>query len=410
MSIKKTVVLCVLSGVLNAQTPDFEAKGILYFQDGDFNANSNSTKKITRNGLDWVGGFTFPLNYLASQKPSEQNISNSLSSNHRLVAVRNDKKNTYVLETKGNLPKGEKEISVSNLPNGGFVSVIHTSNLSNIRPEYRFPVADNPTALVLDPSNKYLAISSSMSGNEIQVFELDDFGKPLRMLPRISHFESSSVNDIVWHPSKDFLVYIKKEDKELGLIKIVRDRSAIIRMEQFGDVVKFEGNPVAAVFSKDEKNLFVLDSGSENSKGSVFQIRLNFEEDGKHSLLSRAFVEENPSQITLHPNGEFVIVTNAQKSDFDATYGKASLSVLQFKNENLENRFNFPIEGILPSQVKFDKSGKNFVISYFQSKSYGKPMGMIDFFKFTSGSNPKIEKQNTSLNVPVGVHYLEVFN
>lgn len=409
MSIKKTVVLCVLSGILNAQTPDFEVKGILYFQDGDFNTSSNFTKKITRNGLDWVGVFTFPLSYSSSQKPSEQSISNSISTNHRFVAVRNDKKNTYILESKGAIPKTEKEIAVASLPNGGFVSVLNTGNLSGVRPEYRFPVADNPTAISLDPSNKYLAVSSSMPGNEIQIFELDDFGKPLRMLPGISHFEGSAVNDILWHPSKDFLVYIKKEDKELGLIKIVRDKAAIIRMEQFGDIIKFEGSPTSAIFSKDEKNIFVLDSG-QGERGSVFHIRLNFEEEGKHALLSRAFVEENPQHINMHPGGEYLLVTNAKKSDMESSYGKSSVSVLHFKNENLESKLNFPLDGILPSQVKFDRSGRNMALSYFQSKSFGKPMGQIEFFKFSSGTSPKIESQNVSVNVPVGVHYIEVFN
>jgi DNA-binding beta-propeller fold protein YncE len=408
MILKNTVVLCVLTGILHAQTPDFEAKGLLYVQDSDFNSSTNSTKQILKNGLDWVGGFTFPLDYTASQNPSQQNISNSILSNHRIVAVGKDNKNTYVLETKGSLPKGQKDLS--QLPNGGYVSVIRTSNLTNINPEYRFPVADSPTAIALDPTNKFLAVASSMSGNEIQIFELDDFGKPLRMLPRVTHFEGSAVNDILWHPNKDFLIYIKKEDKELGLIRIVRDKTSIIRMEQYGDVVKFEGNPVSAVFSKDEKNLFVLDAGTENTKGAVFHVRLNLEENGKHSLISRALVEENPQHITIHPSGEFVVVTNFLRSDSKKDFGDASLSILRFKNENIENILNYHLSGVFPSQVKFDKTGRNFAISYFQSKAYGKPVGLIDFYKFSFGHNVKIERQNASINVPVGVHYLEVFN
>lgn len=208
------------------------------------------------------------------------------------------------------------------------------------------------------------------------------------------------------------MVFIRKEAKELGLIRIVRDRSIIIRLEQFGDVVKFEGNPVSGAFSKDGNSFFVLDEGDaeKGEKGKVFQLRLSLEAEGTHALLSKAEVEESPSQLVVHPNGENIVVTNSKKSTTENGFGVSSLSVLVFKNETLENKLTLALEGVKPTQVRFDRSGRNMIVGFFQSKDYGKPLSAVTFYKFSGGVNPKVEKQPLGLNLSSGLHYLEVIN
>lgn len=405
MNRRTLIVLFLFSGKLTAQAPDFDAKGVFYFQDSDFNADSYSTGKVTKSGMDLVGVFTFPLKYPESRQPSEQNISNSAVDNHRIAAFRPDKKIAYVLETRGTLPKGSKETALSQLPPGSFVSVMKISDLRGLKPDYRFPVAENPTSVSLDPAHKYLAVSSMNTGNEIQIFELDDFGKPLRLLPQVLHLEGGAVQDLVWHPSKDYIVFIRKEDKELGLIKVVRDRNNIIRLEQVGDMVKFEGSPVAGMFSKDGKSFFVLDQGDAGNRipGKVFLVKLSLEEDGKHVLMAKTDVGFNPLHLSMNPGGDHLFVSNRGRSEH--LEENATVTVLSVKGENLEARTELPLEGIFPTPVKFDKSGKNFSVGCFQSRTYGKPMGNIAFYRFSGG---KIEKQAGSILVPAGIHYLEV--
>lgn len=405
MNWRTLLVFFLFSGKLTAQAPDFDAKGVFYFQDADFNADSYSTQKITKSGMDLVGVFTFPLKYPESRQPSEQNISNSVIENHRIAAFRPDKKIAYILETRGSLQKGARDIGMSELPPGNFVSVMKISDLHGLKPDYRFPVAENPTSVSLDPAHKYLAVSSLNTGNEIQIFELDDFGKPLRLLPQVLHMEGGAVHDLIWHPSKDYIVFIRKEDRELGLIRVVRDRNNIIRLEQIGDVVKFEGSPVAGLFSKDGKSLFVLDQGDAANRiqGKVFLVRISLEEEGKHVLLAKTDVGFNPLHITMNPAGDHLFISNRGRVEHGEE--NASVSVLAFKGEGLEAKSDLPLEGILPTPVKFDKSGKNFTVGCFQSRTFGKPMGNIAFYRFSGG---KIEKQAGSILMPAGIHYLEV--
>jgi len=403
MNWRRFIVLFLFSGKLSAQAPDFDAKGIFYFQDSDFNADSYSTRKITKSGMDLVGVFTFPLKYPESRQPSEQNISNSVIDNHRMAAIRADRKIAYILETRGPLAKGAKDAGLGDLPAGSYVSVIKIADLHALKPDYRFPVAENPTSVSLDPSHKYLAVSSQYTGNEVQIFELDDFGKPIRLLPQVLHMDGGAVYDLIWHPSKDYIVFIRKEDKEIGLIRVVRDRNNIIRLEQAGELVRFEGNPVAGMFSKDGKSFFVLDQGDAANRipGKVFQVKLSLEEDGRHVLLNRADVGFNPLHISMNPAGDYLFVSNGGRTDQD----NASVSVLSYKNENLEAQSEVALDGLLPTPVRFDKGGKNFTVGCFQSKTFGKPMGNISFYRFSGG---KAEKQVGSILMPAGVHYLEV--
>lgn len=405
MTRRTLIVIFLFSGKLFAQAPDFDAKGVFYFQDADFNADSYSTQKITKSGIDLVGVFTFPLKYPESRQPSEQNISNSVIENHRIAAFRTDKKIAYVLETRGTLQKGARDAGLNELPPGNFVSVMKVSDLHGLKPDYRFPVAENPTSISLDPSHKYLAVSSVNTGNEIQIFELDDFGKPIRLLPQVLHMEGGAVHDLIWHPSKDYMVFIRRDEREMGLIRVVRDRSNIIRLEQVGDVVKFEGSPVAGVFSKDGKSLFVLDKGDAANRiaGKVFMVRISLEEEGKHVLMARADVGFNPLHITMNPAGDHLFISNRGRTEHGEE--NASVSVLSVKGETLEAKTDLPLEGLLPTPVRFDKGGKNFTVGCFQSRTYGKPMGNIAFYRFSGG---KAEKQPGSILVPAGIHYLEV--
>ena len=393
-----------LPNLVFSQAPSFQSKGLLYLYDSDFSLNSQQSKTATKTGLDLVGAFKFPLRLADSQQPSELVISNSILSNHRSVALKKDRNLAYVLETRGSFTKGSNFMNADSLPYGNYVSVLNIADLGAIKPEYKFGVGENPTSISLDPSQKYLAISSSNPNGEIQIYELDDFGKPIRLLPRISHLEPGIISDLVWHPSGDYMIFLRNDTKEMGLVKIVKDGSTIIRLEQFGDIVKFEGNPITGIFSKNGDTFFVLDKGNK-SKGIVFEVKLSFEQDGKHSFISKVEVEENPTAITIHPNGETLFVSNSLNS---VQNGKSSLSIIPYKNGQFSSVFNMPLEGMLPSVVKIDKTGQNLAISFCQSFAFGKPFGSINFYTFTGGTNPKIQKQEGSINTPVGVHHIEV--
>ena len=416
---KNFLFLLISCYSVSAQTINFDAKGLIYLQDSDFGSFSYSTKKIDKAGMDKMGAFMFPIQYEDSYNNSEQVVSNSVIDNFKSIALKSDNRLCYVLETKGSLKKDEKTASFAGLPDGGYVSVVDISNLRNLKPDYRFPVALNPKAIALNKTNEYLAVASEGYNQELQIFELNEFGKPIRVIAKPSQMANGAVSDVVWHPKEDFLVYIKQDTKEIGLVKIIKDgpTQKIIRLELVGSTIKLDGMPRSGTFTKDGKFFLVLDTnnqvGLEANNGQVFVIKFNFEEPLAHSLISKAFVEENPSSLSIHPDGNSVLVVNAKKSfDYplnDRNSGKSSLSILSLSNDGtLANKGNFSLEGILPGGLTFDKTGKNFAVSFFQYLNFGKPSAGIDFYRFFGGQNPRVEKQASRIITAKGIHYLKV--
>ena len=416
-------VFCSINTI--AQTISFDAKGIIYLQDSDFGTFSFSSGTIEKDksSTDKMGAFLFPLMFEDSYSNSEQAVSNSIFDNSKSIVLRSDNRVCYILETRGGIKKEDnsKSVSLKNLPDGGYVSVVDIANLRNLQPDYRFPVALNPKAIALNKTNEYLAVAAEGYNQELQVFELNEFGKPIRLIQKPTALANGAINDVIWHPSEDFLAYLKADTKEIGLLRVVRDgpTKKIIRLELLGNTIKLDGMPKAGYFTKDGKYFIVLDSKekvqtiSNNLKGQVFAIKFNYEDQGVHALISKAEVEENPNNIVLSPDGNSILVTNIKRSfDYpinEKNTGKSSLSVLTLSNDGtLTNKQNIALDGIMPLGLAFDKSGKNIAISFFQFLNYGKPSGGIEFFKFSGGSNPKIERQGARINMAKGVHSLKV--
>jgi 6-phosphogluconolactonase (cycloisomerase 2 family) len=425
--LKKTLFFLLFVTIANAQNISFEAKGMLYLQDGDFNSFSYSTGTIEKDkaSSDKIVSFFFPLIFSETNGFSEQSISNATFFNKKSIALKSDNRLCYVLETKGQIKKEQANgvVNIKNLPDGNYVSVVDISNLRNLKADYRFPIGTNPTSISLNKSNEYLAVGSETYKQELQVFELTEFGKPIRMIPKPSLMSNGTVTDIEWHPNGDFLAYIKQDTKEVGLIKVVRDgpTQKIVRLEQFGNTIKMEGLPTTGSFTKDGKYFIVLDqkkdllSKDASQNGQVFVIKFNYEDASNHFLISKLEVEENPTAITIHPNGKWILVVNSKKSyDFPININltnQTSISVLNLNAEgSLSPKAIVKVEGILPTNLVFDKSGKNLAIGFFQYLSYGKSFGGIEFFKFLENSTPILEKQSSKIYTTKGIHYLKVID
>jgi hypothetical protein len=408
-----------------SQGPTFESKGILYLHDADFNTFSYGLDLIEKdpNDQDKIGAFRFPLNFDDSFKNSEKVVSNSLIHAFKAMTISGNNRLCYVAESAGSVKKDQnnKPVKIKDLGTGSYVSVVDVSNLQNLKADYRFQVGLNPHVLALNKSNDYLAVGTEGYNQEIQVFELDATGKPIRLLPKPSLMNNGTISDLIWHPNEDFIAYINSMTREVGLLKVIREvaNRKIIRLEIFGNPVRMEGQPVSGIFSKDGAFLYVLDRKNTPSltsvydKGQVFSIKLNYEDALNHAFISKADVDINPVGMVLHPNGKNLIVSNSRKSfEYpvnERNTGKSNLSLINIALDGgLLNKGTTLIDGIMPLGLAFDKNGKNLALSCFQFMNYGKPMGGIEFYKFTAGDNPSLEKQNQRINTLKGIHNIKV--
>jgi 6-phosphogluconolactonase (cycloisomerase 2 family) len=409
--LKKTFFFILVFGQAFGQELTFEAKGLLYLQDADHQAFSYAKGVVEKdkNFQDKLGSVMFPLKANDSQNFLEQSISNSVVNNKKCVAIKSDNRICYVLETRSSFKKEDSGVTtIRNMADGNYVSVLDISNLRVVKPDYKFPVATNPTGISLSKNNDYLAVSAENYAEGLQVFELNEFGKPIRIIQKPPQIGNGPLIDVEWHPSGDFLAFIKRDTKEVGLIKAIKDGPSqkIVRLELWK-------------FTKDGKYFIILDqkqdyaSTTANHKGQVFVLKFNFEEATNHFLISKTEVEENPSGLSIHPSDAWVLVTNMKQS-FDNTsnldkIGKSSVSILSLTSDgNINNLTNVFVEGIMPSGIAFDRSGNNFAMGIFQHLNWGKPFGGISFYRFSGSFPPKIEKQSANIFLNKGLHAIKV--
>lgn len=422
-------VILILSGgylSLQAQSISFDAKGLIFLSDADMSAFAISDGNLRKmeDSEDLLSAISFPLEYGDASLIKSSTASNSVINSGQNIALNSDQTLAYILETKAQTPLEATSYDnlASDLPNGNYVTVANIKNLDAPESLYRFPAGNNPRSINLSPDNKYLALTCEEYGKEIQVYELDKNGKPVRIVKKPNGMNPGRISDLVWHKSGDFLVYINQDEAEVGLIRIVRDgpTQQVIRLETFGEPVKIGGHPVQGKFTPDGKFFLVLDSKSDltdseiSENGEVYVIRFQTEnESDQHYLISKGQVGLHPFSMDIHPEGHYIMVNNVEKS-FDSPahsndVAEASLSFLQLGLDGSLTTLNtIKISGILPASAVFDKTGRNIAVSIYEYLTYGYTFGGIEFFKFDPKNKGLITPQKGKIYVPRGAHSLKV--
>ncbi|MCR9062935.1 MAG: hypothetical protein NXI00_03160 [Cytophagales bacterium] len=408
-----------------SQNIQFDAKGLVFLSDADMSAFSIIDGNLRKmpDSKDVISTLSFPLNYGDPSQIVSDNASNSVLNSAKSLSITSNQKLAYVLETKGQTGYSQTKYEdlIEDIPAGKYITVVNIENLKSPKSLYRFPVGTNPRAISLSPSNKLLAVSSEEYGKELQVFELDETGKPLRAIKKPNGFSPGRIVDLSWHSSGDYLIYLNQDEADLGVIKLVRDgpTNQVIRLEKFGNTVKIGGLITKGSFTPDGKYYIVLDKKKEafdlenKANGEVFIIKLNLDDEaGNHFLISRAPVGHNPFSFDIHPSGNYILVNNLEHSFLPPEHyldsGESSLSVLHLNfNGTIENIKNLKIDGILPTSAVFDKDGQNVALSIFQYLTFGHSFGGIEFFQFNPTEKQILKFQKGKIYVPRGVHTLK---
>lgn len=427
--IKRLISLFILGLFFNnsfGQNITFDAKGLVFLSDADMSAFSLIDGKLrkTENSVDQISTLTFPLTYGNADQIKSDKASNSVLESKSNIVISGDQKLAYILETKGETSFDTQSFEdvFAHFPAGKYATVVNIENLSQPKSLYRFPIGENPTSIAIDIKNEYLAVTCEEYGKEIQLFELDAAGKPQRIIKKPVNLPPGRIVDLVWHSSGDYLAYINQDEAEVGIIHVLRDgpTSRIIRLETVGDPVHLGGLPSLGKFTPDGKYFLLLDKKKElnnqdsDVKGELFVIHFNLEnQDGKHYLLAKAEVGENPLAFDIHPEGNYVLVNNLEHSFYSPESnrgsGESSLSVLHLNFDgSIENIKKFPIMGILPASTVFDKSGHNIAYSIYQYLTFGYSFGGIEFLKFSPLSKEILTHQKGKIYVPRGINSLKV--
>jgi DNA-binding beta-propeller fold protein YncE len=417
------LLLCSLSAF--SQKLSFDAKAIIAISDADMAASAYIDGKLLKEKgtKDVFSTIKLPL----KQYSDELNniiVSNSAMNWSKGMVISPTHNLAYIAETRGMTSDNVNEVAdiSTELPTGGYISVVDIKDINNPKLLYKFPTGKNPIAVDISPTGEYLALCTEEYGKELQVLELDESGKPIRIINKPKEFPSGRVTDITWHPNGDFLGFTMEDSKEIGLIKVTRDgpTTKIIRLDLLGHTLKVGNLPGAGQFTPNGKYYLVPDTKSILGKsqesdltGNLFVIKFNLEGTGDHFLITKAKLGENTSGFTISPDGELVIATNVKKSFYpwnNSSFSqKSSLSLLKLTSDgSLNNIGEYEFDGIMPENVVFDSTGKNIAVTIFDYYNFGKHFGGIEFWQVKNGDKPSLQKQEFKLFMPRGCHTIHV--
>ncbi len=420
-------ILTLATTLAYSQKLSFEAKGIITISDADMAASAFVDGKLfkERGNKDLMSVVKFPIEKYSDEIKSLV-VSNSAINSAKSIVVSPNLPIAYVVESRGTTADPVTEIRSldSELPAGGFISVVDISDLSQPKVLYKFPTGKNPTAIDISPNGEYLAFCSDEYGKELQVLELDPAGKPIRIINKPQDFQSGKITDVTWHPNNNFLAFTLEDSKEVGLLKVTRDgpTTKIIRLDLVGRILKVGNFPGAGQFTPDGKYYLVPDvksniaSKSESDSdatGDMFVLKFNLEGTSEHYLITKTKLGETPTSFAISPDGSLVIVTNAKKSYFpwenNDSSKKSSISLLKLSSDgSLNSVAEYDFDGILPKNIVFDKSGENIAVTVFDYFNFGKHFGGIEFWKVKNGEKPSLQKQDFKLFMPRGCHGIQI--
>ncbi|SOE23953.1 hypothetical protein SAMN06298216_4325 [Spirosomataceae bacterium TFI 002] len=417
--------LLIAPTALFSQSINFDAKAILYLNDADMSPYSiiDGNLRKTPGSKDQLSVLNFPLSYGSGDQIKSVNTSNSLLSQAETICLRSDEQIAYVVEVKS---ETDPEVNfIGNIknefPDGEYVTVVSLKDLKNPKALYRFPVGNNPTSLDLDPSNKNLLICSGEYGQELRVFELNEEGKPVRIISKPKNFAEGRISHAEWHSSGKYIIYINRDTQEVGMIKVLRDGPSgqIIRLEPHGTPIKIDGMPTSGGFTPDQRYFLVLDVNNDfisepknKTNGKLFVIKFNLEEDSETAyLLSKIEVGNHPQSFAVHPDGNFIAVCNIEDSFLPPNTinnNKGSISILKLDfNGTVKSVGNIVVEGVFPNSACFDKSGNNLAVSVSQFVTFGYSFGGLNFYRFTPEKSSPLELQKGKVFLPAGVHSIK---
>lgn len=411
--------------VLLSQTINFDAKAILYLNDADMSPYSivDGNLRKSPNTKDQLSLLSFPLSYGSADQIKSIHTSNSLLSYGETICLRSDEQMAYVVETKSETDPAINYIANirNDFPAGEYVTVVSLKDPKNPKAMYRFPVGNNPSSLDLDASNKNLIVCSSEYNQELRVFELDEEGKPVRIIPKPKNFAEGRISYAEWHSSGKYIIYINRDAQEVGIIEVLKDGPSgqIIRLEPRGTPVKIEGMPTLGGFTPDQRYFLVLDVNNDylaepknKTQGKLFVLKFNLEEDTETAyLLSKIEVGSHPQSFAVHPDGNYIAVCNVEDSfqpPNSMNNNKGSISILKLDiNGTIKSLGNIAVDGVFPSSACFDKPGNNLAVSISQFVNYGYSFGGLNFYKFTPDKSSPLEIQKGKVFLPAGVHSIK---
>ena len=335
-------------------------------------------------------------------------LPNSLINNSKSVAISKDGTTAYILQSREEYPDSMRYSSELDwkLSVGNTLLAVDLSDTENLKIIDTITVGKSPSAVVLSPDGKSLALTVDEKHSEIVRILLENnrfkyvFRHPHAVYSKKGDIRAT---DISWHPSGKYFAVTLEEDRTVAFYKFIETTYGT-KLALLGAPVEIGRLPTKTEFTPAGNYCLVIHRDSTETKSELISIK--FDENGNHSIAERQQTALNPKYFDISPNGKQVLVLNQEGSELakvssDATnYFSISLFDLD-ENGVLNKAQEYRVLGNNVQSIKFGKDAKKILLSYSQSLESEK--GKIEIYKIGE-DNKLLHKTNVSIKTPQGTH------
>jgi DNA-binding beta-propeller fold protein YncE len=412
------VAFCYLTTTAVAQktTIDFKAAGIVVVSDADMVASALVDGKLLKmiGGRDLLTTIPMPL-VNREQEFGEVIVPNSATGSPKSLAISNDGKVGFVIETRGGVADSTKQVKDvhKDLLIGRKMYVVDMNNTAKPRVRFAVPIGKYPTAI--DAIDGQLMIACDDPGKELFLIEVDAVGRPMRTIVSSIGIPDVHPTDISWHPTTDMIV-VTLDHKSIVMMKPKRKTQTdeIIGFELIGKPLVVGSKLSVGYFTPNGKYYVVADSKDGIAKSELFTISLD-DKNGNHTIVSQLQVGVGAKSFAISPTSNLIVTTNSNQTHLPYNQAnislKSSLSIaLIAPDGKLTAGDEVSFDGIMPRAIAFDKTGENLAVGVYEYFDYGRRSGGIEFWKVSKDPKPILTKSQMRISVARGCHAIKVIH
>ncbi|WP_085035488.1 beta-propeller fold lactonase family protein [Ensifer aridi] len=410
-----------------AETSPTKAEAILVLSDTDMVPTVYETGELgplNAEHRDTLSIITSPLNEAPLVTAIE--ISNSTYGPPGALDLSPDGLYAFVAETFRQRPEGATRLE--ELPQGDTIrSVSLDGARATIVDSVR--IGTQPQAIEVSPSGDLIAAITVDPGRELAFVPLKDgrFGPvasfSLQLEPSTGFIPLKSTW-IQWHPSGRYIAVNLVDRNQVAFYEVVRGQDGTVSaIHPWGNRVHTNKFPFVGRFSPDGRYYVTSDVqwGVDTDgfygvrEGILTTVRLaNVGARGdtaRHTVPHITLGGWGAETVAFSPDGRFLVTSNLRgtgkpKGSRDWTE-QASLSLYELDSETgrLTLHGEWPISGVLPQGLAFDRGGRRvFVgVNRYRNESTS-PGGAVEVWRITEEGRPALVATQDRFRLPPGVH------
>ena len=424
ISVLATVLLLNIADVepQESEAINLQGKRLVVIADGDFFASTYADNRLPDADPRYQDTLTIIPLPLGSEIAS-LNVSNSVNAPPEVLALSPDGNTAFVVEYLGQRNSATK--TRQDLAPGRCLTMVDLTNPRQPKIRDRLEIAKFPEAIDMDPSGKWLAITTDSGESEVlQLIPVNDstLGNPINIsledlnIPTVEGKLNASY--VEWHPNGRYLALNLYLQNRIVFLEFIQDEvSGEVSLKPWGEPVPVDTDPYSGRFTPDGK-YYLTANWKRNFEADSLEGRLPTQAstvsvivlgDDSHQVITTVASDRSAEGIAISPDGKLVATANMRDTALPITSPRftreATVSLFSFDNDSgqLTKAGNFPFKGVLPEGISFDATGEHLIVATFEYLDSDQPTGGLEIWRVNHEPNLSLQYAGR-INTPHGSH------